>query len=128
MDLSMSRTGDEIRVRCAHNGYRRLPGQVTHRREWYFSPREFSIEDRLEGRFASAISYLHLHPEIRVVGEESDLECPNGSRVRYSVRNGNLSAIAYSYHPEFGLSIPAQALKVAIAGTPCAVLLTPGSN
>ena len=56
-----------IVVRAAHDGYRRLPGDVTHWREWRFRPGGLVVSDRLDGTFERATSYFHLHPRFRLL-------------------------------------------------------------
>jgi len=121
LDLSIDKSGDEFCVRCGHDGYRRLSNQVMHYRTWRFRLDGFTIEDRLDGRFASAASYVHLHPDTQLLTKDSRIECSSGRRLRYRVQNGNLDVTDYAYHPQFGLSLPAHCLKVGIASAPCAI-------
>lgn len=53
----------------SHDGYRRLPGRVKHRRRWSLRSGELSIEDHLEGRFRSGEAHLHLHPAVSALVE-----------------------------------------------------------
>lgn len=121
LDLAITKAREEICVRCAHDGYWRLPGKVTHRREWRFRSDGFTIEDRLDGRFANAASYLHLHPDIRVFPDDGLMECRSGRRINYQVLHGSPSLTDYDYHPEFGLSLPARCLKITASTRLCAV-------
>ena len=121
LDLSVTQVGDEICVSCAHDGYRRLSGKVTHRRQWRFSPDAFAIEDWLEGGFVNAVSHLHFHPDICASSEEGFVESAKGLRLDYHVQQGEQSMVEYSYHPEFGLSVPARCLKLEISAASCAI-------
>ena len=120
-ELEIGKTGDAIAVACAHDGYRRLRGKVTHRRKWLFRPEGFSIEDQLEGGFAKAKSFLHLHPDIQLSPEQCQIRLPGGRRLRYEMKNGSLTVADYSYHPEFGLWRPARCLEVAVLASPCTI-------
>lgn len=48
--------GRGARVRCGHNGYRRLPGRVTHWRTWSLTDGVFEIVDELTGRWQRAVA------------------------------------------------------------------------
>src|SRR5262249_47969348 len=121
LDLSIEKNGDEICVNCAHDGYRRLPGGVTHYRTWHFGLDGFTIEDSLDGRFASAVGYLHLHPDSRLFTNDGTIECRGGRLLFYRVENGHADLTDYNYHPQFGLSLPAACLKVEMHSTRSAV-------
>ena len=43
-------------VSCAHDGYRRLPGQPVHRREWRFSEGGLEIRDAVEGDLPAIVA------------------------------------------------------------------------
>ncbi len=120
-DLSIEQEGDELSVTCGHDGYRRLPGDVTHDRTWRFRPDGVMIEDRLEGRFSSAASYFHLHPDAGLSAGKGRIDCPGGGQLVYRVENGSPQPMNYAYHPQFGLSVGAQCLKVEFGSARCAV-------
>jgi uncharacterized heparinase superfamily protein len=69
--LSIEERGDEVVVRCAHDGYRRLKRRPVHERTWRFAPGGMTVEDRVAPA-AAAVARLHLHPDWSVsVLEES---------------------------------------------------------
>ena len=53
-------------VSAAHDGYRRLPGRVIHRRRWEFGSNSLLVADRLEGEYKTARVHFHFHPRIEV--------------------------------------------------------------
>src|SRR5262249_15061312 len=124
LGLSIEEKADEVCVICAQDGYRRLPTEVTHYRTWRFRLDGFTINDQLDGRFASAASYVHLHPTTRLLAKDRTIECPDGYRLLYRVQNGKPNVMHYAYHPQFGLSLPAHCLKVEMASAPCTIGFT----
>ena len=114
-DLVVSQTDPQLlEVACSHDGYRRLPGRVRHRRQWQLAPTGLRIQDSLEGRFDRAVSCVHLHPDVQVVGRPSAGEvqlsagnCP----VAVHYTDANPAVEQSTYHPEFGVSIENRCIK-----------------
>lgn len=112
--LEMVRNGGMIMVRCAHDGYRRLPGKPEHLRRWLCSGNRLVVEDRVSGSFESAEARFHLHPSVKIVGNckasgkggKVMLQLPQGQRIRFSVEGGLLRKEPATWHPEFGCSEP----------------------
>jgi len=101
-----------VRIRAGHDGYRRLPGRVTHRREWRFDGGHIDIDDRIEGRFQSARARVHLHPAVDVRHLDAQhlaLTLPDGRRIHVSGRHP-LRREPGSWHPRFGTSEPTQVI------------------
>jgi uncharacterized heparinase superfamily protein len=119
--LRLEEKGDDISVHCAHNGYRRLPGDVSHFREWRFSRGGLTICDRLEGGFERAASHFHLHPRFRVVPEHGAIASPDRTTLTFVVRNGRATVVPYEYHSEFGLSERGECLAIHFDGPSCVV-------
>ncbi len=116
LNLTIENTGDEIRVACSHDGYRRLPGKVFHRREWLFRTGQITIRDTLEGRFTEAVARIHFHPDVMVhlTGpQEGDVILPDGHRWTYRVTGGTPRMSQSTYHPRFGVSIPNSCIRVS---------------
>jgi hypothetical protein len=108
----------QIVVRCAHDGYRRLPGDVEHTREWSFPDRGITIDDRVTGSFEHAEARFHLHPLV-VIDEATPgihpatslaLRLPRGQRVHVTVEAGRLEVVPATWHPEFGRDVPNRCL------------------
>ncbi|MCX6545085.1 MAG: alginate lyase family protein [Acidobacteria bacterium] len=122
-------TDGNIAVRCAHDGYRRLPGKVDHLRHWSFRENTLEVDDRIVGSCEHAEARFHLHPSIRLAKQcvtssgsaETTLLLPQGQRVRLHVEGGRLREEAASWHPEFGRSEPSVCLVVELT---CAMLRT----
>jgi uncharacterized heparinase superfamily protein len=101
----------------SHDGYRRLPGRVLHRREWRLDPTGLQIRDRLDGQFKSAQAVFHLHPAVTAApaGESATrLSAPGRdgiARLETSPATPFASAPS-AWYPEFGATEPATVLTV----------------
>lgn len=125
--LRIEETNGSTSVECAHDGYRRLPGRVVHRRKWVFGLGRFCVEDALEGRFRNAEARFLLHPSVAEASKDlivsgSSVDCgswrlPDGRPVRWRVEGGRARFEAASYHPEFGMSLETVHFVVPFAGS-----------
>ncbi|MHB1037907.1 MAG: heparinase II/III family protein [Pirellulales bacterium] len=116
--------GGALEVSCAHDGYRRLPGRVVHRRTWRLAADRFDITDVLEGTSQSAVARFHLHPEVVPCGAgvspaqdapSSSLAFQHAGRtVAWSSPGAAGRLEPSTYHPEFGLSQPNLCLSVVL--------------
>ncbi|ABU69702.1 heparinase II/III family protein [Vibrio campbellii] len=99
----------DISVECSHDGYMRLPGKVTHTRNWRLTQGDLFINDSLTGRYNHAEAHYHVHPDIQIIESSSDdtvtLALPTGILYRVSVEGAHISVVDTTWHPEFGLSI-----------------------
>lgn len=96
-------------IRCAHDGYQRLPGRPVHRRAWYFEPGTLTVTDRIDGSFRTAQARFHLHPGVTadlVSDGTISLVLPRGRRLTMRVEGGTLRVEATTWHPEFGVTLP----------------------
>ncbi|MEP4484833.1 MAG: alginate lyase family protein [Halioglobus sp.] len=116
--MQLRQEGDDIVVQASHDGYRRLRPKVDHHRAWRVAPGLLEINDRVEGRFRSAVAYYHLHPDVNAVliGETVELLLPGGERCKLNVEGGYLAVEGGTWHPEFGLSIPNKHVAVSFQG------------
>lgn len=62
--LKAGTTGDAVTIEAAHDGYRHLPGRLTHHRRWQLRADELRIEDTVTGlgRHSIAVRW-HLAPD-----------------------------------------------------------------
>ncbi len=111
---------DVISVSCAHDGYLRLPGRVTHRREWWLRAGELAVGDLVSGRFGRAEARFHFHPAWEVAvggdGRSGSARLPSGQTCRWEVSGGRVRIDDSSYHPHFGSSIANRCLAVELDG------------
>jgi uncharacterized heparinase superfamily protein len=113
-DLSIVQGGGAIDVTCSHDGYRRLPGAVVHRRRWRLAADGLEIDDALTGHYAKAKAIFLLHPSVRVLmcdTSRARLDA-SGRAIAVSAEGGTLCAVSSTWHPEFGRSLPTTRLEV----------------
>lgn len=102
-------------IRCAHDGYLRLPGKPVHTREWVHSNSSLVVRDTVTGEFKTAEARFHIHPEWRCKLEGNRftfVRCD--CTVSINVKHGLFRLEPSTYHPEFGISIPNSVLVVQI--------------
>ena len=122
--LACEDSGEALIIRCAHDGYRRLPAKPLHQREWRLSDSNLSIRDDIKGGYQEAVARYFLHPEVEVVPNRSlqmgELRL-HGSSIRWKVTGGEVSIVPSSYHPEFGLSLPNHCIEVTFTAELCGI-------
>lgn len=123
--LELSEADGAISVACAHTGYRRLPGRVTHRRDWRFGERSLSVTDRLEGRYGAAVARFFLHPSVKaeIDGRQGRFIVEDGRAVDWSVKGRAPALVAATWHPAFGISRPTSCLEVRLSGSSATLTL-----
>lgn len=121
LNVDTERAGNCLMVSAAHDGYRRLPGQPTHRRAWDLGPQRLTVTDTIDGEFGLAIARFHLHPDVQAdaQGDQGRLWLRNGQQIRWQVRDGKTRIVTERWHPAFGLSVQASCLEVRISGNAC---------
>jgi uncharacterized heparinase superfamily protein len=114
-DVQVTADEGRICVAGAHDGFRRLGGNVTHRRSWRLKAHGLVIEDSLEGNYSSAEAFLHFHPDVSI--EKADAR---GARLQRGGRfmklecdGGELRVDRSTWHPEFGLALPNTRVRIA---------------
>lgn len=120
VDIDIQAQG--VAITGTHDGYRRLPGRVTHHREWRFEEGRLVVRDRLEGRFNRAEARFHCHPEVSPVLQgprQGELILPDGRRLVLAIEGGEAHVEPASWHPRFGESLPSQCLVVAFTAPIC---------
>lgn len=108
---------DFVRVVGEHDGYRRLKGRPTHRREWRFERERMTIVDRIEGGGTHCMDLgLHIHPGWEVHRKAEDAvriarpDGPGHCTVRIE-GHGELKVETSHYAPEFGHLEPIHFLR-----------------
>lgn len=114
-------TNDIFKIRCSHDGYRRLRGKVTHTRTWLMQPTTLQVTDELDGKYHEAIGRIHLAPEwanmaegrSRAPSPGSAMFLPDGLPIQFVNEGEKLSITLHgkknrlepeTYHPRFGES------------------------
>lgn len=113
-DAAIEVSDGAVCVRASHDGYRRLPGRPLHRREWRFDGPKLTIRDEIAAaREVHALARLHLGKgvaaEIDNAGRAGKLLTASGCALRWTA-SGMTSIAPAEWSPEFGCSIPTQAL------------------
>lgn len=111
--------GEACRVKCAHDGYRRLPGKPVHWREWHWQDGGLTVRDRIAGPFRTARARYHFHPELDIQADDAGrgrAVLPNGQAVQWHIQQGRAKLVDGTWHPEFGLTLPNRCLEVAFQG------------
>lgn len=104
-----------IRVRCAHDGYRRLSGAPMHEREWVFTAQNLRVVDTIKGPFRKVVGRFYLHPHVLVVDDQV-LRLPGGQIVRWSVAGGRPRVVAATWHPSFGTVVANHCIEIQFDG------------
>jgi len=110
LKIEPSADATETEVRCAHNGYIRLPGKPTHHRTWRMDAHGLTVTDRLEGRHQSAEARFHFHPAVQVQMSSNQTQgtasLPDGTVMTWQLEHGRAQLEASSWHPRFGQAEP----------------------
>lgn len=124
-DLSFNCDGGRVVLSCAHDGYRRLSGSPVHRRRWEAGKGFFRITDRIEGGRCSAVSRLHVHPDVRLLSDGT-LLLPGGQCLRFSVSGGVWGVQPSVWHPGFGQSVPNTCIEISLSSAESVIEFTWG--
>ena len=103
----------------AHDGYRRLPGGVTHVRRWELGPLGLRVDDRLEGTVRVARASFHVNPEVSVMERDDgtiDLTLPSGETVAVRTEGGKVAVLPDRWSPCFGETVPSVRIETPFAG------------
>jgi len=114
--LNLNQDSETTKIRCGHDGYKRLFGKPIHWREWQLSNSKFEIIDTIEGRFESACSRLYIHPEVKVLQSTQEskghLILKDGRQINWQVTGGNVNIRSAEYYPEFGRYVENTVIEV----------------
>ncbi len=109
-----------------HDGYRRLPGRVSHQRQWEAAFGRLLVTDCMNGRFGEALARFYLHPAV-TVEEVTARTCrlmANEVAVACEVIGGSLWVEDTEYFPAFGVRQANRCLVVKLEGERCETLFT----
>lgn len=121
LELHMKEDENSITVACAHTGYKRLDTAVTHKRSWTVSDRDLSVRDQIDGKFETAISRFHIHPDVKMScqDQQGELTLPNGKTIYWHSVGGHAKISPTTWHPEFGVSQRTTCLEITFSGPEC---------
>lgn len=112
------RDGDAIWIEAAHDGYRRLPGKVIHRRRWLLDAESLHVFDTLDGRFVEAKACFRFAPGLPVesAATHGRQALPHGRALTWQASAGSsVMVTAGMWHPRFGAGEFCQVLSVNFA-------------
>ena len=112
--LQTEENGKELCVSGSHDGYHRLPGQVTHTRQWQLSDNCLVVTDSLTGKWTKAVARFFLHPSINVKCErgKGTLHLNEGRKISFWAEDGEVKIIESTWHPEFGHSEKTKCIEI----------------
>ncbi len=117
-------------VRCAHDGYTRLPGAPVHERRWLLEEGSLRVIDTVSGRFGTAEARFHFHPDVTLgCGDDparGTVRLLEGRVLHWQAEAGAARIEAATWHPRFGVSLPNVCLVVRLVGGESRFLLSWG--
>ena len=119
-NISICDEPNRMRIRCAHDGYLRLPGKNIHRREWIFYKNNMLICDQIAGQFDKAEARYYLHPDIHITNIQQDgLRCCCMDDHQVTMRFigiSNFIVESTSWYPTFGSEVLNHCLVATFSG------------
>lgn len=119
--LKIAESEGEIRVTCAHDGYRRLSGKPVHHREWILSHNNLTIRDQISGTFRTAVGRFYLHPEICLEinssANQGQFLLAKGEKITWEIKGGEVRVVDTIWCPSFGVCYPNKCLEVVFQGS-----------
>lgn len=113
-------TNNRISISCEHDGFKRLPGKCTHKREWVFEDNSLCVADEITGNYTKAVANYYIHPEIMVTlnkdGRSFNLVLESGECVRVMIENADdLKLVSSYWYPEFGMSVLNKCISIGFS-------------
>ena len=115
MTLRNIQNGHELE--CEHDGYLRLGGGTIHHRKWIMEENTLKIQDRVSGKFGSARSRVHIHPDVKLIAASENLVTLSAGSLVVKIRankGASFRLVDSSYHPAFGSSIANLCLEMEL--------------
>lgn len=110
--------GEMLSATGSHDGYRWLPGSPRHSRRWDMASGRLEVVDQVTGRHERAEAFFHFHPDLRsAAGAEPSAGvafAEGGLCLHWRVKKGRGRIECSTWHPEFGVTIPAQCLVIEL--------------
>jgi uncharacterized heparinase superfamily protein len=116
VSLSVSASGDEWQVACAHDGYTHLPGRPMHRRQWTFRADGLSVADTVSPGALPAVARYLLAPEVSAhqLGPSQWEICVGGERLAtVDIERGDARLDNAQCASRFGIVSPTRCLTVS---------------
>jgi len=107
-EISVNNNRIKQSVEASHDGYR----PIKHTRQWICENNYLLINDKIIGKFKSAIARLYLHPGIKIINETT-FKTPKEKIIKLS-SNNNYKIIKSTWHPEFGKQLKNHCIEIKI--------------
>ena len=108
----------QTKIKCSHDGYKRLRGGPIHSRKWIFDANQLTIYDFIDRRFKEVEAHFFFHPEVEVKldesGKKGTASIDNKIMITFNIQQGFACILNTTYHPEFGLSISNKCLVIKL--------------
>ena len=117
---------DDNRILNFSASYKSLTG-VVHNRTVDFQDNQIILKDNLLGRFNSAISYIHFHPDVKIEKESNNhFVCELNDHIIDIRLQGDIETMLIDryWHPEFGKSVSNICLKINLLSNDYEMLIT----
>lgn len=124
---TFEQTEGTVRIRCSHDGYRRLKGKNIHIREWVAKADTLQITDSITGTFDQAVARFFVHPEASVThnGEHLTVTLPSGEVVSICIQGAaSVTVVNSTWHAEFGKSVPNQCIVAELSSNTLTTRIT----
>jgi uncharacterized heparinase superfamily protein len=105
------------RIRCAHDGYRFLPGAPRHRRTWQFGDGTLAVCDEVTAGKAPAVARYHLAPGLRFERESSAIFNVLDGQERLltiTIDRGAARVVPATHAAAFNRVVPTECLEVSL--------------
>jgi uncharacterized heparinase superfamily protein len=96
-----------ISFNASHNGYQRLKNKPIHKRSWFFSGNEWTIEDDISGKKNQITARYFLHPDLQIENIDNKYIISKNKRnlaVINFLNSIKSQLIDSTYHDEFGVN------------------------
>ncbi|HET8897861.1 MAG TPA: alginate lyase family protein [Rhodanobacteraceae bacterium] len=103
--LDVRHDAKTLTLDAAHDGYRRLPGTVTHHRRWQLTADGLHITDLIEGRWTHAVARYRFAPGVELTAHDDNggRGSVAGHRFEWRVRGARAVRLQEGrYYPGFG--------------------------
>ena len=112
--VQVRKEADRVVAEASHDGYRRLPGRVTHARRWALRDDGLTIDDVLHGHFREAVARFRAAPGWRIVidGPHEGRVISTARTIQFRCHQGTASVEPSVWHPAFGVEIATDTLAV----------------
>lgn len=107
-EIFINNNGSRQSVEASHDGYE----VIKHTRCWICEKNHILINDKITGKFKSAISRLYLHPNIEIINK-STFKTPKGTIIKLRTNN-DYNIIKSTWYPEFGKQVENHCIEMKI--------------